>query len=248
MDIPYLKSFPSVDDNRQQLAELGLEHNALELNIYGFTVVEPEKTGFGGSIASLARAVANDVSLLESEDMIQAAIDPVALTLVRFLIGVNAHLSGIAPFINPQKELSVVPLHSDVNLPTPLPESPFMATACWILDDVDDLYVIPGSHRFGHNPGTAGAVAPDLPEIILSVKAGSLAVWHGHLWYGVKAGAARKLNILPYLYARQYMYPLQEWSTAEGDNQEWAAKFPELEQLIIAVNPFSQNVKSVKKP
>ena len=49
MDIPYLKSFPSVDDNRQQLAELGLEHNALELNIYGFTVVEPEKTGFGGA-------------------------------------------------------------------------------------------------------------------------------------------------------------------------------------------------------
>ena len=115
---------------------------------------------------------------------------------MRFLIGVNAHLSGIAPFINPQKELSIVPLHSDVNLPTPLPESPFMATACWILDDVNDLYVIPGSHRFGHNPGTAGAVAPDLPEIVLSVKAGSLAVWHGHLWYGVKAGAARKLNIL----------------------------------------------------
>ena len=84
MDIPYLKSFPSVDDNRQQLAELGLEHNALELNIYGFTVVEPENTGFGGSIASLARAVANDVSLLESEDMIQAAIDPVALTLGAF--------------------------------------------------------------------------------------------------------------------------------------------------------------------
>lgn len=247
MDIPYLKSFPSVDDNRQQLADLGLDHNALELNIYGFTVVEPEKTGYGGAIASLADAVAKDVSLLESEDMIQAVINPAALTLVRFLIGADAHLSGIAPFINPQTELSVLPVHSDVNLPTPLPESPFMATACWILDDIEDLYVIPGSHRFGHNPGTAGAVAPDLPEITLSVRAGSLAVWHGHLWYGVKAGAARKLSILPYLYARQYMYPLQEWSTAEGDNQEWAVKYPELKELISAVNPFGQNKRSGNK-
>ena len=247
MDIPYLKSFPSVDDNRQQLTDLGLDHNALELNIYGFTVVEPEKTGYGGAIASLADAVAKDMSLLESEDMVQAVINPAALTLVRFLIGDNPHLSGIAPFINPQTELSVLPLHSDVNLPTPLPESPFMVTACWILDDIEDLYVIPGSHRFGHNPGTAGAVSPDLPEIILSVKAGSLAVWHGHLWYGVKTGAERKLSILPYLYARRYMNPLQEWSTAEGDNQEWAVKYPELKELISAVNPFGQNKKSDSK-
>ena len=199
MDIPYLKSFPSVDDNRQQLAELGLEHNALELNIYGFTVVEPEKTGFCGSIASLARAVANDVSLLESEDMIQAAIDPVALTLVRFLIGVNAHLSGIAPFINPQKELTVVPLHSDVNLPTPLPESPFMATACWILDAVDDLYVIPGSHRFGHNPGTAGAVAPRSPGNYTQRKsriAGGVA-WSLMVWCKGWRGAQIEYPALP---------------------------------------------------
>ena len=244
MDIPALKSCPATDDNRRQLADFGIEHNALELNIYGFTVIDPERTGYPGGIAALADAAMKNTALQTSESLIQAAVNPVALTLVRFLIGPDIHLFGVAPAISPQKELEEVPLHSDVNLPTPLPEAAVTVTACWILDDVDGLYVIPGSHRFGHNPGTAGAADPNLPQVTLSATAGSLAVWHGHLWHGVKRGPGpRKLKILPLIYSRPYLQPLQQWLTSEGDNQEWAAKYPELEALIKDVDFLGGNRK-----
>jgi ectoine hydroxylase-related dioxygenase (phytanoyl-CoA dioxygenase family) len=77
------------------------------------------------------------------------------------------------------------PIHADDQLiPLAKPHAPTVCNSMWALTDFTEANgatrVVPGSHRWDHNPEYGAAydsVAAEMPR-------GSVLVWHGSLWHG----------------------------------------------------------------
>ena len=57
MDLPNLGTNPELDDIMQRARELDIEENLLDLAMYGFTVVPPEKMGTAELVPRLRAAI-----------------------------------------------------------------------------------------------------------------------------------------------------------------------------------------------
>ncbi len=182
MEIGNWKSVAGLSETYRQAREFGLESNIAELEAFGFTVIEPEKTGAPSgfaeqlleSVMRIARQedeTAVDLNkhadrpaygrqlfhLLARDQMfIEAAMNPVVRTMGAYMLGASMRLFSMVAFI---KEGRARPTHvhtDSVGVPTPLP---FYGTVCnisWILSDYTPdngtLCMVPGSHRYCRHP------------------------------------------------------------------------------------------------
>ena len=133
--------------------------------------------------------------LLEGRIFEEALMQPVLLTLATHLCGFNVTLSLMSCLIKGPNE-SALALHTDTNLPTPLPPYAVVMNNTWILTDYNRengaTAMIPGSHKWYRNPPEprAGIASKETDPrenpkaIVVEAKAGSLLVWHGNMWHG----------------------------------------------------------------
>ena len=122
MDITALQSSPAADLAVGAIREYGLERNIVELAAYGFTVIPPEKTAAAPDFvprlrdailrthgarnddpiddyrtAELKAGFKNNWWLLEEDEVfVEAALNPVALAMARWMCGQSAILAGAA--------------------------------------------------------------------------------------------------------------------------------------------------------
>lgn len=182
MEIGNWKSVAGMTEVYRQARDFGLEPNLAELEAFGFTVIEPERTG---APAGFAERLLNAVERLTREEeesavdlnkhadrpaygrqlfhllardpvFVEAAMNPVVRTMGSYMLGASMRLFSMVAFV---KEGSARPthLHTDsVGVPTPLP---FYGTVCnisWILSDYTEdngtLCMVPGSHRYCRHP------------------------------------------------------------------------------------------------
>ncbi|HEY4223365.1 MAG TPA: phytanoyl-CoA dioxygenase family protein, partial [Myxococcota bacterium] len=131
--------------------------------------------------------------------IVRAALHPLLLATVWRVLQRPFCVDGVA-FRDPRPGLGAQGLHTD--WPAHDPREPyFVATALWILDDMNAqngaTRVVPGSHR-------RRAIAKDLAdpkahhpdEIVVAARAGALLVFNGHLWHsGTRndSGARRRV-------------------------------------------------------
>ncbi len=268
MDIGNWKATAELNEIYRAARELGIETNLAELEAFGFTIVEPERLApraFTKRMLEATLAVARredpmavDLStraqkdrpvygrnlfhLIDKDDVfIEALLNPVALTIGKYLCGASCRLFGNVAFVK-NGNAGVTRLHSDsVGTPSPLP---FYGTVCnlsWILTDYTQekgtFYLVPGSHRLCRHP-----VLTDQPKFMdgpndddigvpVTAKPGSLLAFHGNTWHGTypKRDDDVRVHVVTAL-ARNFVEPSEDFSDI---SQEKVDRFgPEFARLI----------------
>jgi hypothetical protein len=175
----------------RQARALGLESNLLELEAYGFTVVEPEKLDAGDLPERLLRASVRlceqaeasgrrkssptgadaDYSrilystIVQDEAFAEGLMHPVTLTIARYLLGASCRAFTTASFVKRVKATST-PIHLDTaGAPPPLYPFQQILNISWILTDYTEAAgtfgIVPGSHRFCRHP-----LPSELPKVM----------------------------------------------------------------------------------
>lgn len=163
MEIGNWKSMAGMAETYRQARELGIETNLAELEAFGFTVIEPEKTGappgFAERLLEKVMEVAqkeDDLAvelnkhsdaekpafgrqlfhLLERDPVfIEAVMNPAVRTMGSYLMGLSYRLFSMVAFVKEGTARST-PMHCDsVGVPTPLPAYGSVCNVSWILTD-----------------------------------------------------------------------------------------------------------------
>jgi len=266
MNIAGYGTSPNVDCLMADLEAYGLFKHVVELEAYGMTVVPPEilrsSPGFidrlRGAIitacekrndvvigdpatapASVVPKTRNGWDLLEEDEVfVEAAINPVVLTLVRWLCGQSAIFGGQTWIIKASGG-DPLGLHSDSHgIPPGAGQIAHMCNASWICTDYESAddgptVFIPGSHKYGratlpHESNLANTPFKTFPLI---AKAGSMAIWNGATWHGSVPRTKPGLRVtLVQNYFRPYMRTMRNYSGAVSP--QLLQKFPELERAI----------------
>lgn len=182
MDIGNWRSAAGLDRIYREARTLGIETNLAELEAFGFTVVDPEKTGAPKGFADRLRDRTFDVARREEaarvelnkhenrpaygrqlfhlfardEAFIEAAMNPVVRTFAAYLMGSSYLLYSMVAFLKEGPARSTH-MHCDsVGVPTPLPFYGSVCNVSWILTDYTvengTLGMVPGSHRYCRHP------------------------------------------------------------------------------------------------
>jgi hypothetical protein len=266
MDISEYGTSPNVDPLIKDIEAYGLFKNVVELEAYGMTVVPPERMcSSPGFIERLREAIIrtcekrNDVVigdpaiapasaapktrngwdvLEEDEVFVEAAINPVVLTLVRWLCGQSAIFGG-QTWIIKGAGTDPLGLHSDAHgVPPGAGQIAHMCNASWVCTDYESAedgptVFIPGSHKYGRATLPHEARLDDTPfkTFPLIAKAGSLAIWNGATWHGSVPRTKSGLRVtLVQNYFRPYMRTMRNYDGAVSP--QLLQKYPELERAI----------------
>lgn len=274
--------YPDVDNLMAELKKYDLMAHVVELQAYGMTVVPPEKmqssAGFidrlrdaiiqtserrnGVTIGDYRTAKAtpeagkNGWDLLEEDDVfVEAAINPVNLALVRWLLGQSAVFSGQTWIIKGEGSPGLG-LHSDAHgLPPGAGQIAHMCNASWLCTDYNDpadgpTVFVPGSQHYGRAtlPHEASLESTPFKVVPLIAKAGSLAIWNGATWHAAGARTNPGLRVtLVQNYMRTYMRPQHLYD--RDTSPQLLEKYPELARVIgKPLYPYadSQNPEPVR--
>jgi hypothetical protein len=257
--------YPDVDKLMVEIEKYNLYPHIVELEAYGMTVVPPEtmqssagfidrlrdailrtcekrngiKVGDHRTAVLPPEAARNGWDLLEEDDVfVEAAINPVNLTLVRWLLGQSAVFSGQTWIIKGQGGRGLG-LHSDSHgIPPGAGNIAHMCNASWLCTDYASsadgpTVFVPGSHHYGRAtlPHEANLANTPFKFVPLIAKAGSLAIWNGATWHASEARSNPGLRVtLVQNYMRSYMRPQHLYDT--DTSPQLLQKYPELERVI----------------
>ena len=246
MEIGDWKATRELNAVYRRARELGIETNLAELEAFGFTIVEPEKAAPAGFAERMLEATRG---LLGAEDshhvayntaekravdgrhlfhlmgkdpvFAEAALNPVMLTLAKYLMGASVRLFSTVAFVK-QGRAAPTLLHSDsVGVPPPLPPFAQVCNLSWILTDYTEekgsFAIVPGSHRycrhptFIEQPRCLGGQNEDMCIPIVA-KPGSIFAFSGNAWHGAypKQDDALRVHIA-YAFARSYVDPAEDF-------------------------------------
>lgn len=266
MDISDYGTSKYVDPIMSDAERYGLFKHIAELEAYGMTVVSPQTLQVEDDFAIRLRDAiirtceqrndveigdyttanppmekirANTWDLLEEDDVfVEAAINPVLLTLVRWLLGQSAVFSGQTWIMKPAEGYDLG-LHSDSHgIPPGAGHIAHMCNASWICTDYESAedgptVFVPGSHKYGRATLTHETNLDNTPfeTFPLIGKAGSLALWNGAVWHGSVKRSKPGLRVtLVQNYMRSYMRPQHEYD--RDTSPQLLEKYPELARLV----------------
>jgi ectoine hydroxylase-related dioxygenase (phytanoyl-CoA dioxygenase family) len=270
--------YPDVDNLMEEIKKFDLAENVLELEAYGLTIVPPEKMqasedfierlreaiirtcekrndcdigDYRTATPKMMHVAQNSWDLLEEDEVfVEAATNPVNVTLVRWLLGQSAVFSGQTWIIKGQGS-DGIGLHSDSHgIPPGAGQIAHMCNASWICTDYASsadgpTVFVPGSHHYGRAtlPHESDRANTPYKYVPLIAKAGSLAIWNGATWHASEPRTNPGLRVtLVQNYMRSYMRPQHNYE--QGTSPQLLQKYPELERLIgKALYPYedSQN-------
>jgi ectoine hydroxylase-related dioxygenase (phytanoyl-CoA dioxygenase family) len=111
-------------------------------------------------------------------------VAPSVLPIVEAVLDDQLQLSSLSAIcLGPGQEAQ--PVHADTNMiPLPRPHTPISVNSMWALTDFTEANgatrIVPGSHRFDHNPDYGGSYDTECTEMA----AGSVLIWNSALWHG----------------------------------------------------------------
>ena len=179
-----------LDEQGFVLLENGMDAdllNELRTCIWQLFEQEGDRAGHEFKTEEHAHRLAN---LVDKGEVFRRAIAlPALLDYVRHVLGPAFKLSSLnARSADPRSEAGQ-PLHVDMAA-IPDDKGYWVCNTVWMLDDFTPengaTRMIPGSHRWGTRPQDVldDPMAPHPQEVLLTGKAGGIAVMNAHMWHG----------------------------------------------------------------
>jgi ectoine hydroxylase-related dioxygenase (phytanoyl-CoA dioxygenase family) len=255
-----IEAHARLDRMRDEILRLGLERHVLELELYGYTVVEDvmpesffdelretilklgEEDNRAGRRIPLAGPEGGSylVTWLLARGRIfeQAILAEKPLALVTWLLGESCQISSNHGHVRVQGD-PPQGMHLDTPMvPEPVPENPVTCNMMWVLDEFSlesgATLVVPGSHRKRTHP-PARAIRQAIP---LQAKKGSVAVFSGNLWHsaGARTIPGERVGMTCY-FQRMYLRPQEDLNGVISD-EVVARNPPRFAHLIGRNNPY----------
>ena len=213
-----IEAHARLDRMRDEIERLDLAHNIVELELYGYTIVENVKP------LSFFDELRTTILKLGEEDLRAGTRIPLAepdgksylvpwllargvifeealmaekpLALITWLMGESCQLSSNHAHVRVQGD-PPQNLHADAPLvPEPFPAAPSASNSMWVTDDFSleggATMVVPGSHKRLSAP-TAEARNMAVP---VEAKKGSVIVFNGNIWHGAGARTNKDSTVL----------------------------------------------------
>jgi ectoine hydroxylase-related dioxygenase (phytanoyl-CoA dioxygenase family) len=222
-------------DPLQAIRRLDLDRKVSELDVYGYTIIEPTEFDGRGLAPRLRDAVLRQSArgtsthsssgmalgetrfyvLLEDPVFEEALMHEVPLSMVSYLLGESCLLSSLSTAIR-GPGTPALGLHTDMILaPSPFPAYAQVANVFWALTDLSpeggSTFFWPGSHKFCRRP-TVEECADSSKFVPITAPAGSIVVWHGNTWHGAGAKNSPGLRItMPMFFCRSYFIPQESY-------------------------------------
>jgi ectoine hydroxylase-related dioxygenase (phytanoyl-CoA dioxygenase family) len=178
---------------------------------------EGDRAGHEFKTEENARRLAN---LVDKGEVFQRAIVlPDLLACVRQVLGPDIKLSSLnARSADPHTDVGQ-PLHVDMGA-RPDEKGYWVCNTVWLLDDFTPengaTRMIPGSHTWGTRPQDVleDPMAPHPGEVLLTGKAGSIAVMNAHMWHGGTANRTESPRLAMHAFYCRSDKPQQQYQKA----------------------------------
>jgi ectoine hydroxylase-related dioxygenase (phytanoyl-CoA dioxygenase family) len=208
---------------------------------------EGDRAGHEFKTEEHARRLANLVN--KGEVFRRAIALPRVLDGVRHVLGADAKLSSLnARSADPHSE-DGQPLHVDMSA-LPDERGYWVCNTVWLLDDFTTengaTRMVPGSHTWGQRPQDvlADPMAPHPDEILLTGKAGSIAVMNSHLWHGGTANRTGAPRLAMHAFYCRRDKPQQQYQKQLLDADVQANLSAELRDLLAIDDPLNDALSS----
>lgn len=208
------ESTQDLNDILRDIARLGLEKHAMELDAYGFTVVE---NLMDAETVQTARQAICDICeqqtgrkpdlekgeehpnwrfvpyLMPRHEVFQdIMLNEKGLALISYLVGKSAQLFSMGCHFKGPGEGGQIPLHADSGLPPPLPSYSAVCNINYALTDYTEeagcLAIVPGSHKLCRPPNPEESRLDgehrNPDAVAMEGPAGTAVIWHGNTWHG----------------------------------------------------------------
>jgi hypothetical protein len=217
-----------LNDLRRRLAELFEE--------------EGERAGHEFKTEEHARRLANLVD--KGEVFRRAIVLSGVLEYVRHVLGPAIKLSSLnARSADPYSDEGQ-PLHVDMAA-VPDEKGYWVCNTVWMLDDFTPengaTRLIPGSHRWGTRPQDvlADPMAPHPDELLLTGKAGTIAVMNAHTWHGGTANRTAAPRLAMHAFYCRRDKPQQQYQKNLLRAEVQASLVPEVRHILALDDPLN---------
>lgn len=219
----------------------------LRTRILEILAEEGDRAGHEFKTEENAHRLAN---LVDKGDVFHRAIVlPELLAGVRQVLGPDIKLSSLnARSADPHSDAGQ-PLHVDMGA---LPDEKgfWVCNTVWMLDDftADNgaTRMIPGSHRWGTRPQDvlADPTAPHPGEVLLTGKAGSVAVMNAHMWHGGTANRTASPRLAMHAFYCRRDKPQQQYQKALLRPEVQARLTADVRHILALDDPQNDAVSS----
>ena len=174
---------------------------------------------------------------------------PRLLECIAHVLGPAFKLSSLNARSVPPDGAGGQPLHCDMSA-LPDEKGYWVCNSVWMLDDFTAengaLRAVPGSHRSGRLPREALAdpAAPHPDEILVTGRAGTVAVMNAHLWHGGTANRTAAPRTAVHAFYCRRDRPQQQYQKALLRPQVQQALSPQLRDLLALDDPVNDQVSA----
>jgi hypothetical protein len=189
-------------------------------------------------------------NLVDKGDVFRRAIVlPEVLQAVHHVLGPAIKLSSLnARSADPNSDLGQ-PMHVDMGAIAD-DKGYWVCNTVWMLDDFTrdngPTRMIPGSHKWGTRPQDvlADPMAPHPDEVLLTGKAGTIAVMNAHLWHGGTANRTTAPRLAMHAFYCRRDKPQQQYQKAllRPDLQRTLSQ--ELREILALDDPMNDRLSA----
>jgi ectoine hydroxylase-related dioxygenase (phytanoyl-CoA dioxygenase family) len=208
---------------------------------------EGDRAGSEFRTEAHAHRLANLVN--KGEVFRRAIVLPRVLAFVRHVLGPEIKLSSLnARSADPHGEVGQ-PLHVDMGA-VPDERGYWVCNTVWLLDDftLDNgpTRMVPGSHRWGTRPQDVldDPLAPHPHEVLLTGRAGSIAVMNAHLWHGGTANRTAAPRLAMHAFYCRRDKPQQQYQKQLLRPDVQASLTPDLRHILALDDPLNDSLSA----
>jgi ectoine hydroxylase-related dioxygenase (phytanoyl-CoA dioxygenase family) len=219
----------------------------LRARIHDLFEEEGDRAGHEFQTEEHARRLANLVD--KGEVFRRAIVLAPVIGLVRHVLGADAKLSSLnARSADPQSAVGQ-PLHVDMAAIADA-KGYWVCNTVWMLDDFTRengaTRLVPGSHLWGKRPQDVldDPLAPHPEEILLTGKAGSVAVMNSHMWHGGTANRTPAARLAMHAFYCRRDKPQQQYQKRLLRPAVQAGLTPELRALLAIDDPLNDELSA----
>ena len=220
---------------------------ALRARIRELFEEEGDRAGHEFKTEEHARRLAN---LVDKGDVFRRAIVlPQVVECVRHVLGGDMKLSSLnARSADPHSEVGQ-PLHVDMAA-IPDERGYWVCNTVWMLDDFTPdngaTRMVPGSHTWGRRPQDVleDPLAPHPDEVLLTGRAGSIAVMNAHMWHAGTANGSDAPRLAMHAFYCRRDKPQQQYQKKLLRPEVQHALSADLRRLLALDDPLNDELSA----